>query len=510
MASFAKYAKEFENPLKNCLIKPNKLAKTEMIAPQLDDPFIEDLEEQVAKIYSVVEYEKIRDNETLFRHNVVVSAVKTINMLVYERFGIRLNMLFAEGAFFACLPCPPKAYNELNRNLLSTVRTVKRDLKKYENSFPHEYDKADNKKNNELLYSNGSDSSGLDAVVIKYIENIESITKVMKTDGIVVDTKKAKIHGLPDDYKVSMLADFRAFYVFDLSVREVVAIMMHELGHLFTHIEYSYRQVDATAVLLDTLHTNIKQKNKNYKEALKIAFEYATGNKLDEKFKSLDTVPATVYAITNFDKSIVESSVHSFTDSEQLADQFATQFGLGTELTSALSKLNRTSTDILYMSIYFYRTSKAMLCIILVMGIILMLLGFGLVALGVAALLTIFNVLLTYVLNFLFRRSYTTFEMTYDEIKRRLHRIRNDAIRIIRTSNLEKEASEALLYQIDYIAEEMENVTNERKSIIEKVLISFSKHFNNLHNVKTTERLLEDLQENNLHVAAEKIKNFNK
>ena len=55
----------------------------------------------------------------------------------------------------------------------------------------------------------------------------------------------------------------------------------------------------------------------------------------------------------------------------------------------------------------------------------------------------------------------------------------------------------------------MENVTNERKSIIEKVLISFSKHFNNLHNVKTTERLLEDLQENNLHVAAEKIKNFN-
>ena len=166
MASFAQYAKEFDDPYKDCLIKPETLAKTEMIAPQLDDPFIEDLEEQVAKIYSVVEFDKIRDNELLAGHREVKNAVKTINRLVYERFGFNFNMVFAEGAFFACLPCPPKAYNELNRNLLSNVRQAKKAIETEEKRDQFQYDKADEQKNNDLLTSGVFDDTGFLSLTI--------------------------------------------------------------------------------------------------------------------------------------------------------------------------------------------------------------------------------------------------------------------------------------------------------------------------------------------------------
>ena len=107
--------------------------------------------------------------------------------------------------------------------------------------------------------------------------------------------------------------------------------------------------------------------------------------------------------------------------------------------------------------------------------------------------------------RYLFATRSTSSTMTYDEFNRRIHRVRNDVIRIIRTAELDKDTAEGLLDQIDFLTEEMNSAVSERRSLIDFLLVRFNKYHNDLHNVKTTERLMEDLQENNLHVAAAKL-----
>lgn len=503
MASFAQYAKEFDNPFRDCLIKPESVAKTEMIAPQLNDQFVEDLETYIGHIYNVVVNHGIKDVNTLFRNSNTRQAIVNLNRVIKERLGINTSFLIIDqpGCFFSCIPCPPKAYNSINRYVIKNYKNTK-DYLKGNADFADPEEKE--RRNDELhVYEYGTSEKRL---YMKYLENVNSITKAMKSDGVIVDLKKAKIHGLPDDYKVLVVADFvSAFTVFNLTIKEVVAVLLHELGHIFTHIEYSYRQVDATNVLLDTLNVNLRDKNKNYKDAIKIAYENATGKKLDEKFKKLNATTATVYVINNFDKDVVESRVHSYTDSEQLADQFCTQFGLGAELSSALTKLTKTQTNIFSYTRFYVYSQRAFLLFILAIGLICLSLGLGTGILISGAIGTILGFVIGYMWRYLFATRHTTSTMTYDEFNRRIHRVRNDVIRIIRTAELDKDTAEGLLDQIDFLTEEMNSAVSERRSLIDFLLVKFNKYHNDLHNVKTTERLMEDLQENNLHVAAAKL-----
>ena len=94
--------------------------------------------------------------------------------------------------------------------------------------------------------------------------------------------------------------------------------------------------------MTDTILENISTKNRSPKEAIKIAYERATGEKINSKdLEGINPISTVIYLTEKFTRYITGHNVHSYTDSEQLADQFAVRFGQGNYLASALAKFGK-------------------------------------------------------------------------------------------------------------------------------------------------------------------------
>lgn len=271
-----------------------------------------------------------------------------------------------------------------------------------------------------------------------------------------VNTATAKVSGFFSEYEHVVYMNFHDLIKFNLTEAEITAILLHELGHDFTTLEYSNRlnslnQIFANVALRLTSDKKKDQLEYIYKELKTVDAEVSeqdvddivNGNRIIAGVKMIKTL------FNSVDTQMREST-YDKTASEQMADNFANRFGYGRHLVSALDKISDR----------FYNPEKSRLASILTWIFELnRLLGMIIVA-GSLAAYPIHACMALFILYVTLRTSAEDCrDYTYDELKFRYKRVRQDMVEQIKAiadkGGNKKQLQEMLdsIYYIDSIIE---------------------------------------------------------
>lgn len=130
-----------------------------------------------------------------------------------------------------------------------------------------------------------------------------------------------------------------------LTDKEVAAIILHELGHLFTYF-YTLSKTYRTSYILDQLSRYPDMERKIQIEFLQ-AVKDTTG--VDSTVETVDPTELSVKIIAESTRDIQRDLGTKYLDNqltEILSDQYATRFGAGVHLTVALDKIGRDASMI--------------------------------------------------------------------------------------------------------------------------------------------------------------------
>lgn len=454
------------------MIKRNRNISLELIADQFNDPFTRELDAVHEAIRQKVS--TITSTEA-FKAEVVKGKFdeysKKIEDLVAKRLGLGVNLLMSDQWPVAC--CLPF---QMSNNVLF------------------------------LQIWKGVD---IDEQLKEHIEfasknNFKEFT---------IDYKKAHISGPMSKYPAML--NMHYFYLFNiakLSVRETSAVIMHELGHLFTWIDMGSR-TDRTNQIMNQISNSIKNKEPASKrKVLLVALEKnkAIDNKdLEDLAKEERPMMLTtkLYGkIFNQQYNSAISTLYADTTSETLADDLATKFGYGADLATSLVKITNA----------FTKDAETFSLIVNSWNIFIAIEQTFLALAGAVFQISIFSVVINIILtawSFIMARMYR-YTMTYDDFKNRIDRIRRACINILKDPMLTADSKRSLISQIetieavqesykddtDYRSDDMVSyiyrlVSSERKQIDFEIIL---------------ERSLEHLMNNKLFTMAAKLSVLNK
>lgn len=462
----------------------------EMIAEQKNDYVVQRITEQFQRMID----SGVSGCKNYFENATCADAIRNIDNLIRERFGIPAQHISGKGCLYACLPIAPIHNAAIDRTIEQDTKYIERMVNEQETNTRSS---AEGSKI-EDIYDDQLE------IYKRLVDMRKQVTEHLKTDSIYIDLQHAKIMNLPKDYKAYFIADFHmCINQSKLTARELTAILFHEIGHVFTHLEYNNRIANTTQVLVDSVKEVTLKQNNGTKESLRLVYEKTTKSKVPSNFKNMKSTEAALFVATGIFNRNVNIQDHAYTDSEQLADQFSGRFGLGAELATGLTKAMHVDSGYGYFKMMLYTQSSQILTIIIfncIMAIFTAgatLLFIPLFLMGMLAF-TLFYAIFR---KNMFASEDITSGMTYDDIKRRFQRIKNEVVRQL-TSDLPKDIKSALLERIRLIEEQMNKVPEARKGIVEKIVLYFESNGDIKVNTKKAEQLLEDLMANELYIGS--------
>jgi hypothetical protein len=246
-----------------------------------------------------------------------------------------------------------------------------------------------------------------------------------------VDLEEGKVHGDFRKVPVVITVAENMFLSKRMSNEEIAAIIMHEIGHVFSYFEQMIQTVTMNYAINAAVGAMFHPARKLPK--IKIVDEYAKlrGIDFEEKEKMLalenNEAVATVMLQAEIQKSVSETgaSMYDATGFEFLSDQFSTRHGGGIHLVTGLDKIQRFQKDPVYRNpaqFYSLEMIKAVSF-------------FGLIYLGGPA--TWLAAMLIVAIN--------PHDSTYDLPKDRADRIKRDLIEQLKNNKLDKATKEALV-----------------------------------------------------------------
>lgn len=427
----------------------------EMIDFQLNDKFGQDMELHVTDIIASI-------NNGVPPHQVnQLNAVKKIEECIYARLGAKVKIK--------------------NTNRVAHI------------SLPH---------------------IGLHHVLSEVDINKEEYSKTLKNiytalDGVKggVDITNAKLSGFFSKYEHSLYLNFNGMVkVFALSAAEITAIILHELGHVFTHWEYSDRCAKTNQILGNLTKEMAKEKSKRnsvyvFKELLEI--NPATKKELVDSLVAGDRViqgPALFKFAVETVFHQLEDGKYDETSSEALADNFAARFGYARPLVSASKKMRDMFPDMEehQLKTIVIATStvlSVLLCILTVfMGAVFLPFLFGFVGM---------------VLSWLLARQSGEGQKdyTYDDMKYRYKRLRDQLVQQIKNKAFDVHDSIQLADDVEYL-DELVRTTGQYRSSLDFIMNYIRP--SNFRAKKSIERqqLLEDLATNDLFIQSLKLQSL--
>lgn len=494
------------------------------IAVQNDQPFVNNCLEQLYKIKNnYLDNKNIyKDSEALFSYSAVAKEAKAkLNDILNKRFGINFVLLPDITGNACVFPVTPENFNVLNKYSENSRELIMDAI----DSIKAMTDEEGRKKEvNDASAMKMTTNSGILKIYESLLVSTDAIENTLKTSKVEFDLKNARIKNLPESMLAVMAIDFVDFFG-QMSNEEILAIILHEVGHQFTHLLNMYRVARTNTVLKDTMKLTID--NKIDKVNLTLSKEFNTtipnANNLDSE--------ANYKEITIFIEKLIGGATYTNTnesklssrDSEALADQFATKFGLEKELLTALNKisLNYNDADLMLQEplIYGFMIATTIL-IILTILLAIVITMFGLYIpimfklLAQLALITSdikgITMVITYAhLAFRFMMGdMDSWEMVYDDKKRRLERIRNDAVRNLRgiiTTGVDKALIKSKLDDIEEMEQIIASVRKGRSLIA--ILGEMVFPWNRRQSTETLyQQTLENLEANKLTLLSEKFK----
>lgn len=478
----------------------------EMIEHQNNDYVVSTLNDLFQEIINCVKETKIKKSSSLHKHPFTLNIINKINYTIKERFGLDTQLVAVDGSEnFGVYVSSPRDVDTIHTTMFSEIMDELKSMIEWYN-----VNETNAKTKHEVQELSVYDIKSKDnlSFLYNYRKSIMALRDKMCTSSVIVDTKKAKIIGLPNEYIAYVNHDVVPFIKkLNFTAEELTAVFLHEIGHAFTYIEYSYRSVTNTSVLMDTYLDNLTKKNKTPKESLVLAYEKVSKDKNTE-YKTKDLPTATIYMMDSYLKEnrfSVTGSAHPGTDSEQLADQFASRFGVGAHLVSGLDKFRKEFDEKILGAITYSLGSISIIfgsCVV-----------FYLVAsvMAAAAVFAIFGLLAALCVltidNPMTSDSEPLYVNTYDDAKRRYERIRNDYIRRLRSNPSATKADiETTIETLKKIDEVIKATPDAKISVIDKLFRVFSSATKHRLEIRNIERMIEDLSENNLYLAAAKLK----
>lgn len=356
--------------------------------------------------------------------------------------------------------------------------------------------------------------------VVDAVENTDEAVKFIKKakEEMVacVDLKKNKITGsLAKELKASIQINreilYRGFMGIEFTDEEVVSLILHEIGHFFTMIEFLDRSV-ATNQVLAELQRDLLQQNDPGKRTTIIR---AAGKELNldrnvtASVEEADNTTVTTVLLSAGMKNLRSQSGHTFYDMntwEMLADQYASRNGAGSVLFSAMHKLVQWNPDMTMRSraSFYYRQ-------VATFGSgLLMLVGGMVIAVATPAILIgVVVSILGYVVMVADGRSAA--EPVYDNDLGRLTRIRNQQVQAIKQA-LGKNKSPFTAEYIKQLTKDVEFMDKilkqgaDQPTVVQQVIMFFSANETNRQASVKFQKLLEGLAHTDLYAKALALK----
>ena len=338
------------------------------------------------------------------------------------------------------------------------------------------------------------------------LKDQETILKKAKEKKGFVDIKNAKIGGIFSEYKNSVWINFKELFgTYELSAGEVTSVILHELGHAFYVCEYADR-FESTNQILANIATEVLSKKKEkdmtyiFKELKKVN-DKVTEAEVDMMINGQKTIASYLWfkTIIGSVSSQLVNAKYDESAFEQLADNFTSRFGYGRQLVVALDKLHD----------YFGNPEKSLSANAfgIIMSTIGLLLMTGLVLSAILAgspfMVTICS---NFVLLFLLSGEDAK-DFTYDDLRIRYKRIRNEQIALLKNRELDKEDLQSILKTV-YTVDTIINNTLEYRGMFDKISnVLFTNDRKTRTSVKE-QQLLEELAVNDLFLMSAKFKSL--
>ena len=495
----------------------------EMIDFQRNDYIVSTLTDLFQELITEVKTtNRVSSATDMHKDGRCLEILNKIDYALLERFGLTFKHVACAGIGYGVFVSSPKEIDAISgKSKQASIEEIDEVLKYYKYNTDLSKKKEDVEVFDDSRYTGTrKEEKEKDELLGKvdnlhllynYRKSLEEIKSKMKTSSVFVDRKKAKIVGLPNEYIAYILHDtYTLIEKIKLSAEELTATLLHEVGHAFTYIEYSYRSVANCSVLMDTFLENLTKKNKTPKESLILSYDKYSGNKeASKELKDKNAITATLYILDNFIKEnflTLTGSTHPSVDSEQLADQFSGRFDCGENLVSALNKIEEYGIKQL-KNYYLFQLGMLLVMLLINIGLVVVIGSPAMIVAGLVGVvfLLVLGRLLTFVSSYP-QDNDPGYKNTYDSLKRRYARMRNEMIRNLRNIELpDKEYKERLILSIEKVDVFLNSVPDEKVGIIDSLVRFFSKSARHRVEVRLLEQLLEDLSENNLHLAAAKL-----
>ena len=453
---------------------------TEMATTQDDEVLIENLRLLVSQLRSitvnVTTSKDVRDLETK-------KVLNAISIVLSGRFGLQFKLVInSKGLLGTHTVTPP------NHNIL--VGDVGKSFEMMQDYF----------KNSKVAPLTTTDVTNKDDSFYNTIyQNYKNLKKHMETGNIIIDLKGARITNLPSNVVAFIYLNPSLLFSteYDLTDRELVACILHEVGHNFTSISNSYKHVTNTVTVLDAIQETVRVKHGSPLDAIKLSYKNLTGTEL----KANNIISATIalkskYLLVSMNDD--DNFVLTTTESESLADQFTSRFLLGGDLATALKKLGGVDREALNVEKAYLSFKENMIINSVIMIVLVRFLGPVVLVFALILLVTSIGDL----------RKFNTGNRIYEKYSRRILKIKQDATRQLRILKESDSCPEQTITKLVTIIESVDNLLNlhkDNKTLITKLVeqFEFNKDSNNLITFNDT---VTSLMENDLYHINEKIK----
>lgn len=423
---------------------------TESIRTQFDDIGAQ-IEAIVIKIIEVIENKTVKSAKSLKDHELI----KSLEKLIFDRFKIKVRTTTH------LIPAGIMAFYS-NKNHI----------------FIHE--------------------------IIRGHFNVQDQNKLLKQMDQkkgTVNLEKATVDGIFSEYEHPLYLNFHVLIEnLKLSSPEITAAILHELGHAFYACYYSDR-TDRTNQVLAGIVRHLHADETGDIEYIYREISKITPNVKKEEIDKMLNGPRTVASVSFFKmvtevvKSQTVNDKYNQSSFEQRADNFASRFGYGKSLVLALEKIHSDSYDKVLK-----RRIKVELSFSLFTAFWLAVLAISVLSVSIIGI--IIGAFYSYIMLQLFREDNRDF--TYDDLKIRYLRIRQDIVDQLKEIKEDKEVVKKMLEEIYTIDEAVKTTAVFR--ILPSIISNFI--FSGARQVATSikeQQLMEALASNELFVKSAEL-----
>ena len=326
------------------------------------------------------------------------------------------------------------------------------------------------------------------ATGLKLVENARNVIKG------TVNLKKARVDGVYANLDHTVFLPLTDLLSERFTDEEIVAVLLHEIGHIFVYYEYISRTVTTNTVLAGIAKTMSSTTDpKEIETVLLSAKKVLQLTDLDVKKlvnnSRVDLVEMVVVSSAiEQARSELGSDIYDMNSFEALADNFATRLGCGRELVTALDKYYRSGNDMALRTLPTYLALEATK---------LLSLGLSTLIAATAAIAgtTLFSMLIILSTIFLVGRDLNTED--YDRPLFRLKRIKEQLVERMKDKRASKEERKQLAESVEHIDCLLKDY-NTRTSVLVKLAAVVSTSVRNRYKQEQLQSELESLASNEL------------